>query len=203
MSCSRVKLFIYPTLVKPWEQLAAISGWLELLTLHRLNCLLGNTHEHLRTYVQEPSTRRSIHSMHAAQRTLEGDKPVCTHAVQYVTKWYVSHTDNAQAAAVEAENLNWLSGFSLSKEDFQCWQMDDGEKRNGVEGLESTHTRINTHACTQWPYFERVQNKCRSASRCAARPLCVCTGTLLPVCLFTNTAVCLLTPLLSYTAHEL
>lgn len=46
-----------------------------------------------------------------------------------------------------AETLNRLSGFSLSKEDVQCWQIDDGEKRNGVEGLESihTHTRINTH----------------------------------------------------------
>lgn len=78
-----------------------------------------------------------------AQATPERGKPLCTHAVQYVTKWYVSHTDSAQAAAVEAENLNWLSGFSLSKEDFQCWQMDDGGKRNGVEGLESTHTHEN------------------------------------------------------------
>lgn len=83
-----------------------------------------------------------------AQPTLEGDKPVSTHAIQYLSKWYVSHTDNAQAAAVEAENLNRLSGFSLSKEDFQCWQMDEGEKRNGVEGLESICTNINTHRHT-------------------------------------------------------
>lgn len=48
--------------------------------------------------------------------------------------------DKQQAAAVETENLNRLSGFSLSKEDFQCWQMDDGQKRTGVEGLESIHT---------------------------------------------------------------
>lgn len=52
----------------------------------------------------------------------------------------MNHTDNAQGAAVEGENLNRLSGFSLSKEDFQCWQMDDGGKKNGVEGLESLHT---------------------------------------------------------------
>lgn len=66
----------------------------------------------------------------------------CVHTVvQYVTVWYVSNTDNAQAAALEAENLNWLSGFSLSKLDFQCWQMDDGGKRNGVKGFESTHTQ--------------------------------------------------------------
>lgn len=59
-----------------------------------------------------------------------------------MTKWYVSYTDNAQAAAVEAENLNWLSGFfPLSKEDFQCWQVaDDGGEGSGLEGLESTHT---------------------------------------------------------------
>lgn len=68
--------------------------------------------------------------MHTVQ--VEGGKPVCAHTVQYVTKWYVSHTDNAQAAAVEAGSLNRLSGFSLSKEDFQCWQMDDGEKK-GME----------------------------------------------------------------------
>lgn len=87
--------------------------------------------KHLHTYVREPSTHYSMYSMHTvqAQPTLEEGKPVCTHAPQYVTKWYVSHTYRAQAAA-----LDRLSGFSLSKKDFQRWQMDDGEKRNGVEG---------------------------------------------------------------------
>lgn len=77
--------------------------------------------------------------MHTVQAwpTQEEGELVCSHAAHRVTKWYVGHTHNVHAAA---QNLNRLSGFSLSKEDFQCRQMDDGEKRNGVEGLESTHT---------------------------------------------------------------
>lgn len=114
-----------------------------------------------------------------AQPTPERGKPLCTHAVQYVTKWYVSHTDNAQAAAVEAENLNWLSGFSLSKEDFQCWQMDDGGKRNGVEGLESTHTHENNGPILkEWETSVVVHEDV--------------SATLLCVSCFANTAVCLL-----------
>ena len=63
--------------------------------------------------------------------------------VQYVRKWYARHTDNTQAAAVEAENLNRLSGFSLSKEDFQCWQMGGAEKKEWGGGF-----RVNTHTYT-------------------------------------------------------
>lgn len=86
--------------------------------------------------------------MHAeqVQPTLwEGvlDKPVSTNIVQYLRKWYVYHTDNAQAAAVEAKNLNRLSGFSLSKEDFQCWQMGGGEKKEWGRAF-----RVNTHMYT-------------------------------------------------------
>lgn len=49
------------------------------------------------------------------QPTLEGDKPVCTHAIQCVTKWYVNHTDNAQGAAVEVlkQQAEWV--FSVKR----------------------------------------------------------------------------------------
>lgn len=67
---------------------------------------------------------------------------------------------------LKPQQAEWVS---VSKEDFQCWQMDDGERWNGVEGLESTHT------CTQWPYFER---------ECVCTSRCVCADTLLSVSLF-------------------
>lgn len=126
MSCSRVKLFIYSTLVK-------LSVDDLLLTLQRLNCLLGNTCEHLRTFVQKPSTRNSMYIIHTvqAQPSPQGDKPVCTHTLQYVTLWYVSHTDNAQAAAVEAENLNRLSGFFCQRRTFSVGRWMIEKKRMG------------------------------------------------------------------------
>lgn len=103
---------------------------------------------------------------------LEREKPVCTHAGLYVKKC-VCHTGGAQSCSCgswKSQQAEWV--FPLSKEDFQCWQMDDGErKKNGVEGLESMHTHWHTR--TQWPHFERVQNKCRTVSRCAPKPLSV------------------------------
>lgn len=134
MSCSRVKLFINPTLVKSSSLLSA-DNWICWLYVIWIACWEILTNICARTFENVPP-RRSMCSTHAQCNPLyRGDKLVCTHAVQYVTKRYVIHTDNAQTAAVEAESLYRLSGFSLSKEDFQCWQMDDGEKRNGVEGL--------------------------------------------------------------------
>lgn len=53
----------------------------------------------------------------------------------HVRKRCVGRADNTQCAAGEAENLNRLSGFSLSKEHFQCWQMDDGEKKEWGGGF--------------------------------------------------------------------
>lgn len=78
-----------------------------------------------------------------------------------------------KVAAVGAENLNKLSGFFLcQRRTFSVgrWMMER-EKKNGVEGLESMHTHWHTR--TQWPHFERVQNKCRTVSRCAPKPLSV------------------------------
>lgn len=48
----------------------------------------------------------------------------CAH--MFETKWYVSHTDNAQAAAVEAEHLNRLSGFLCQRRTFNVgrWMME-------------------------------------------------------------------------------
>lgn len=77
MSCSRVKHFIYPTLVKPWEQLIAISGWLELLVQHHLNCWLGNTDE---TSVHVHS--RTFHTLLCKHKPLRRGANRCVH-MQY------------------------------------------------------------------------------------------------------------------------
>lgn len=54
--------------------------------------------------------------------------------------------NSTQAAAVEAENLSRLSGFVLSKDDFQCWQMDDGEKKGKGWRVWSQYTCTDTMA---------------------------------------------------------
>lgn len=69
-------------------------------------------------------------------------------------------------------STSWV-GFSSVKGGLSV--LADGwwreKKKNGVEGLESMHTHWHTR--TQWPHFERVQNKCRTVSRCAPKPLSV------------------------------
>lgn len=96
-----------------------------LLTLLRLNGLLGNTQEHLRTYVQEPSARHSMYTMHTAQAQppLEGDKPVCTHATQCVTKPCRQYT-RCGRRSWESQQAEWA--FFCQRRTFSVgrWMME-------------------------------------------------------------------------------
>lgn len=143
MSSSRVKHFIYPALVKPSEQLAATIEWHELLVLHHLNTLVVKywcTDVRAQIWNICARTSKTFHILLYVAHV----QP--THAAQC---WMVCQPYK-QCSSCSCGS--WLSGFPLSKEIFQCWQMDDRGKRNGAESL-------HAHTQTQWPYFERAENK--------------------------------------------
>lgn len=147
--------------------LLAVQGWSflstpplsspKVLSVDDLSCWLYTVWiacwEILRTSALKPS--RTFHTFRYVQyacrtnTTHSKGRQTGVHAIQYVTKWH---------AAIQLWKLEISTGWVGSLCQWRTfsvgrWMME--KKRNGVEGLESIH--INTHTCTQWFYFERVQ----------------------------------------------
>lgn len=103
---------------------------------------------------------------------LEKGKKGCVHAGLYVTKC-VCHTGGSQSCSCgswKSQQAEWV--FPLSKEDFQCWQMDDGERKKEWGGGFRVNAHTLTHMNTMAPFWKSAKQVSYCIKMCTQTSLC-------------------------------
>lgn len=135
MSSPRLKHFIYRALVKPSQYPRChhrVTWAVGFTSIKHVGCEI--LMKYLCTYILKPSTFCYMYC-------------VCNQLMQHSVEWYVSHTNNAVAAAVEA---SWV-GFLCQRRSFSAGRWMIEEKGMG--------RKVCMHTQTQWPHFERAENR--------------------------------------------